>query len=358
MISTRASLSPIAVAAIILSLLAPIPQALAQEAARTQPQPAPRPPSTPVPVLSGEALARHIGAAIARACPPAAPSDSNARNAATEALTREIEIVDSMDSHIGWGQPDASGRPPPEARLTRLVPLAFARLYLSLFCVSAPPAVRTENGLIMLELPVTFRSDLRSDEYPEPIWETPEWWRSYAGTTALLLVFQDDVLVNALRRVDQNVALPEGTEALRTKKRGEGGLARPSPERPSTLRGASYEYLLWSESPYVRDLTAIHRQLLSHFTAEGCTACHAPSAEGRAVILTLPAQALVAGSVLKSVLHDAEGAAGPRASHCPSPRVNDPAALKEMRRLTDKFAELTDDALAFESARRAAPGPP
>lgn len=121
---------------------------------------------------------------------------------------------------------------------------------------------------------------------------------------------------------------------------------------PAPLRGASFEYLLSPENPDMSGLSGYYQQLLKHFETQGCVACHAPAPSGTAVILTQPIQALAASHVLAKVLQDAENP-GPKVSVCPSPTVRDPAALKDMRRLADEFANLSDGVQSFESARRA-----
>lgn len=292
-----------------------------------------------------------------------------AREHAADRLGKAHELIDSMEQVALWGAIGETGSGRPKGvergagiRETRLDAIVLVRVYLSLFTFTGEGRVSASGDLRLLEIPAQFRVGLGLEDYPEPMWMTPEAWRSYTRTTSLVLSFRGNTLLAVNRRLSENAAdvpVPGGAKAVEAWTR-EGAWPRTDIKGKVHPRGATLAFLLAPENPDAEALGEVAVKLDGKLRAAGCFACHSATDHAVAptsVILDTQIHALAARKSLKSVLFDpaGHGASERLATPCKSPGVADPKLLEELRALAEKYEELSETAFAYEEARRAFP---
>ncbi len=289
-------------------------------------------------------LEERIAGEILRASPPAGPADASARDKAAEQLSHIQELLDAAGERILWGpfSPER-GYEPKTNPLTEFIPFVWAKIYLSTFTFSPPYALRREGRFTVVEIPARFRDGLESGDYPYPFWHSAKKWESYAGTRALLFVFEHDTLVAAYRRsaLDSEHVAPRDWDSRWRWTDAEGR------ERP---RVALFTYLLSSNNPWLSRLDGAYRALEVEFRGHTCVSCHSPDNPGKAnplLLLGFPNQALVARHTLVETLRGNKmPPADPKAAH--GAGLADEDVRQRLLALAQQFEQDADAALAFE----------
>lgn len=319
---------------------------------------APRAPSPDLAVAppgSSPSLALHerVARGIAAASPPASPSDARARDIAADKLASLPDLRAAMGDRIFWGGFDPQkGVDLKRYTLTDLNPFVWAKLYLSSFVFPGEYEVRREGRLTVVEVKAKFRDALDAGDYPYPFWHSAAKWRAYVDADALVLVFEQDKLLAALRRSgkgDPSKAAPAPSKAWDGRWRWSDGAGREQP------RVALFTYLFSPDNPALPRLEGAYRSLEEGFRKNNCSGCHAPDnlAKSKTILLlSYPNQALAARRSLVDVLRQnsmppADPTKGAEVG------VRDEAALREILALAEQFEREADAALAFEEARAA-----
>jgi hypothetical protein len=296
-------------------------------------------------------LPERLGAAMLKACPPANPADAAARDAAAARLAKLAELIDAPSSVILWGPFDpVTGYPPAAARGLRLDPLVWVRGYLSLFSFSGTFKVRAEGRYTVLELPARFRARLPAGDYPYPFWHDPAQWAALTRVSGVELVFdQDELLAAYYKGGAEPEPLSERTWDGLWTWTDKSGRAQP--------RVSTFGYLLSKENPDGAALGAAYEPLAQSLRARGCIECHRPDkgAGGpRLLPLDSPVHAVGARSSIAPLLERTDLPAGdPHGKH--EGGLPEDAARAELIKLARAFEQAAEDALSYESARRAVP---
>lgn len=288
-----------------------------------------------------------IGAQLVAASPKASPDDQVARDKAAGDLGRVSRLIDAGGERVAWGVMTEAGTPVEEG--VQVHPLALVKPYLSLFAFEGTPQTSTSEGRSLLEVPAAFRDRLRSSEYPEPLWATPEQWGSYTRTKAVVFVFEGDRLISVMRRLgparDDLPARKGSSRWEWTDIRG-----RPQP------RVAQLEYLLDAENPELVRTRDAWTALNASLRDTGCMTCHAPDSALRRGYVTRfhsPVAALSVSVALPELLQRTDlGKDDPHANR--DGGIANDEARAAMLKLAVCFRDASGDALAYEAARRAA----
>jgi hypothetical protein len=296
------------------------------------------------------ALQVRIAHALAQASPPADPKDAAARDAAAERLVHVRELLEATGERILWGGFEAAkGFDLDTYRLTEFSPVVWTKLYLSTFMFPGEYEVRREGKYTVLQMAAQFRAGLDPGDYPYPFWHTPQKWQAYVGTRALLMVFENDVVVAAFRD-----APPGAGAGVAAAKPWDGQWQWTDATGRAQPHVTLYSYLLSSDNPQRTSLDRAYRKLEAAFRGQNCMGCHAPDNVAKAsplLLLNYPNQALAGRHALVEVLRQnkmppADPETGLDAG------ITDESARQELLRLAEDFEREADAALAHEQQRR------
>jgi hypothetical protein len=314
--------------------------------------PSPLPTSEPLPDDRDAPAIERIARAIPRLCPPAPDSDTAARDLAASRLTRLDALLNTCDERVLWCIHDpAAPFDPLESTSIELEPLAWAKLYLSLFTFPAAASkTTTDDDYTILTLPAHFRSALPPGDYPHPIWQSADDWDAYAATSSLHLVFLNDRFFAAF--IPPAPGAPAPTAAKPPPWTGQwhwtNAAGAPQP------RTAEFAYLFSTDNPHTPALSDAYSKLQPSLRAQGCLACHSPDNKSNATVLFLLGfanQSLAVRHSLPAILRENRMPPGDL-RHGKLPGIQDAGARQEFIRLADDFSTHADAALLFESDRR------
>jgi hypothetical protein len=301
-----------------------------------------------------DSLQDRIAHGLLQASPPSDPSDLIARDTAADRLAHFVDLQNAIGEQILWGgYEDRLGYDPSVYKLTAFNAFVWAKLYLSTFMFSGPYEVRQEGKRTVLEISVKFRGGLDAGDYPYPFWHSAKKWQAYLDARALLLVFEGDQLVAALRKSVRDPALPLAEKAWDKRWHWEDAQGHPEP------RVALYQYLLSPGNPNTARLETSYRKLEQRFRAHECLSCHSPDNPARPsklFMLNYPNQALSGRHELLKVLNDdTMPPLDPNGDR--KPGLHDDGARTELLRLAEDFATAGDAALSYERAHGPATAP-
>jgi hypothetical protein len=290
-------------------------------------------------------LQQRIAHGLIERSPSASPSDLHARDAAGDALAHFADLQDALGDNILWGGFDpAQGYDPARCKLTAFNPFVWSKLYLSTFMFSEPVTVKADGPRTILEVGARFRSGLDAGDYPYPFWHSAKKWQAYLDTRAVVLVFEDNIIVAGYRKVEPDPGRAPANRKWDGHWQWEDAAGHPQP------RVSLYTYLFSPKNPHVASLDKAYRALASRFRAQECLTCHSPdntAQVSKLYMLNFPNQALTGRHELLSVLSKdsmppLDDSTGRGAGlHDESTR----ASLYELARV---FAAEGDAALAFE----------
>ncbi len=276
------------------------------------------------------------------------------RDSAALALGRLDLFLNACEERVLWGMHDpATPIDPDQNMAAEFVPLAMAKLYLSLFMFPGTYEVRHEGDYNVVEIAARFRSALPRGDYPHPLWHSPDEWDAYAGTTALLLVFNGEQLSAVyLKKPTEHAPSKPPVWDERWHWTDAGGLLQP--------RVSEYAYLFSPDNPNAQPLATAYRRVQGALRAQGCLSCHAPDNKHQAPVLFLlgyPSQALAVSHALQAILRENSMPPGDM-RHGKVAGIADEPARQEFIGLADDFERLTEAAMLFESDARGVPRKP
>lgn len=289
------------------------------------------------PKVDNDAAKLTLAAAIAEACPLAAPNDAAARNACADALGDMDILREATTDPILWGGQPADktlDKVMTEASLTSFNPRVWRRMYLSTFMFTGEVYVTQEGKYRVMHMPVQFRNLLDPGEYPYPFWHSEKKWRAYEVSLEVLFYYDGDKIVGSTRSAMKDEARSHFARTWDGNWTWEGG-AQP--------RATLYTNMFSASNPNVGRLESAFRALEDGMRTQNCTTCHDPtnSAMARQLeLLNYPNQAL---SGRHEVVAQLEHNAMP-----PGIGVSDQLVRLDLIRLATEFAAAGDEALAFE----------
>jgi hypothetical protein len=281
-----------------------------------------------------------IAEAIVAACPLADPGNEEARQRCAMALAASPVLDETMDERFLWGgQREVGVYDPERSNLTRLDPLVWRRLYLSLFMFSGESRIEQAGPTTVIHLPARFRNALDAGTYPYPFWHSAKKWRHYEHSTEVLLLIVDGRLAGAMRNAASDGARPSVERSWHGKWRWDDG-AEP--------RLALYTSLFSSTNPHTARVEAAYRRLEGAMRPYACVTCHSPgnpSGMNPLALLIYPNQALASRHAIVEQI--AAQTMPPETADTPA-GIRDPRARKKLLEIARAFERAAEDALAHE----------
>jgi hypothetical protein len=287
-----------------------------------------------------------IAAAIAEACPLADPKDTTARDTCAEKLAQSEILRTRMREPFLWGGQKSAGDYELENFASnRFNPLAWRKMYLSLFMFDPNFRVERVGEQTVLRMPARFRGELDAGEYPYPFWHSEKKWNAYNYSTEVILVYREGKLKGAVRSavIDQSRPKMARTWDQRWHWFSPGAGHEGDRAQPHVTLYAS---LFSTQNPHVKDLDSAYRKLALGFTQFKCFECHTPSNEAKMNMLEFfnyPNQALAGRNRIITVLEEN--------SMPPIEGIESPRDRQTMLELAREFKRIADEALAFENEK-------
>ncbi len=298
-------------------------------------------------------LAQKLAAGLAAACPLADPADEVARNKCAAALTDFGLMRDAMVDPFLWGgQQEQDGGVtdgwPLDTHVTKFHPRIWRRMYVSLY--SFPTDHRIEllpDGRTALHVKARFRNALDMGSYPYPFWHRLGKWESYQLADDLVFLIKDRKILGALRSF---ATRPDRSDFVTHEWGGQWEWRKGGEVMPFN---ALYTYLFSKDNPHVPALDAAFRALEQKLRAHNCMVCHSPDngpAMAQLELFSYPNQALTGRHRIVAQL---------RENLMPTqdpPRgftqgMADEAARAQLLELAKRFADLGDQAMAWDGER-------
>ncbi len=296
------------------------------------------------------ALAYALGHALEAACPSTAPEDEPARATCADALTGQAILRDHQDNPFLWGQQLENDSQVLPHEVTRFEPRVWRRLYLSLYSFprGATRVEPTSYGGALLRMRAEFRSRLDPGSYPYPFWHRPNKWEAYQLSSELVFVIFKGRIRGAMRSAERDVSKP-------LQSREWDGLWRWHTAGQTMPYVTLFTYLFSSDNPHTVALDAAYRELEGAFRQETCFVCHSPdnaSLMPELELLTPPNQALAARHRIVKVLEHNEMPVADARLGLTDEGIADDSRRLHVLDLARRFAELGDEALAYEGEER------
>jgi heme-binding protein len=287
-----------------------------------------------------------IAAAIAEACPLADPKDTAARDACGEKLAQSEILKTRMREPFLWGGQKTAGDYELENFASnRFNPLAWRKMYLSLFMFDRNFRVERVGGQTILHMPARFRGELDAGEYPYPFWHSEKKWNAYNYSTEVILVYRDGKLKGAVRSAVFDTSRSKAAKTWDQKWHWFTPGAGHEADQPQP-RVTLYSSLFTPENPHVKELDAAYRKLALGFAQFKCFECHTPSNDAKMNMLEFfnyPNQALAGRNRVITVLGEN--------SMPPIDGIQSSRDRQTMLELARDFKRIADEALAFESEK-------
>lgn len=305
-----------------------------------RPAHAPKEPQASLPECIAEGL-------IARS-PVGDPADAKARDIAGEKLAQFELLQNSIDDYILWGGfVPAQGYDPTKSKLTAFNGFVWAKLYLSTFMFTGPYTVSQDGPRTVLEVPVKFRADLDSGDYPYPFWHSAKKWQGYLDAKSVAFVFEKDRLIASFRKPVRDPQQPLAQRPW------DGRWSWDDNDAHAQPHVALYSYLLSKDNPHTQTLEKAYRELEQGFRKQECLACHSPDNTALAAklfMLNYPNQALAGRHELitvldKNTMPPLDEKTGRVAG------MHDDKARADLRSLAKAFEREGDAALEYERGR-------
>jgi heme-binding protein len=289
-------------------------------------------------------LPEKIAAAIVEACPLADPKDSKARDACGDQLAQSEILKTRMREPFIWGGQKRAGDYDLEHFASnRFNPLAWRKMYLSLFMFDKDYRVERIGDQTIIHLAAHFRGQLDGGEYPYPFWHSDKKWDAYNYATEVILVYQEGKLRGAFRSAVTDKSRPKVAKKWDHKwhwftpgANHEGDQAEP--------RVTLYSSLFASQNPHVKELDSAYRKLALGFNHFKCFECHTPANQAKMNMLeffNFPNQALTGRNQIITVLEEN--------SMPPIDGIENPRDRQTLLELARDFKRIADEALKFEN---------
>jgi hypothetical protein len=270
---------------------------------------------------------------LADACPVAKEDDASARDACAERLGGLTALRTSMTEPFLWGAQKTSADALDDVRTTRLNPLVWLKMYLSLEMFTGEYRVERAGRRTVVHAATRFRSRLDAGEYPYPFWHAEDKWDSYQFARETVFFLEDGRLVGALRSATQDRSRPAQVRAF-------DGDWSPSP------RVVLFRRFFSPGNRHAADVDSTFRAFEAESRTYHCSGCHRPdnpAGQKQLEMLCYPNQAL-------SARHDIVRAIEERRMP-PTAGIADDASREHLLTLARAFASAADAALAAESAQ-------
>src|SRR5438552_1679539 len=188
----------------------------------------------------------------------------------------------------------------------RFNPLAWRKMYLSLFMFDGNNRVEKVGDQTIIHMPAQFRGQLDSGEYPYPFWHSEKKWDDYNYSTEVMLVYREGKLRGAFRSAVADKTRPKVVRTWDHK----WHWFKPGATHEATQtepRVTLYSSLFTPKNPHVKELDSAYRKLALGFNRYKCFECHTPANYAKMNMLEFfnyPNQALTGRNRIIAVLED------------------------------------------------------
>jgi len=270
-----------------------------------------------------------------------------ARDACGERLAQSEIMRTRMREPFLWGGQKVAGDYDLEHfPSNRFNPLAWRKMYLSLFMFEGSYRVERAGDQIILRLPAQFRGQLDAGEYPYPFWHSEKKWDAYNYATEVILVYKDGKLRGAFRSAITDPSRPKVARTWDQKwswfRPAASHEANPQIEPRVTL----YSSLFTPQNPHVKELDSAYRKLALGFNQYKCFECHTPGNDAKMNMLEFfnyPNQALAGRNRIITVLEEN--------SMPPIDGIGNPRDRQTLLEMARDFKRIADEALTFEQEK-------
>jgi hypothetical protein len=298
------------------------------------------PPST-----SDLEIAQRVAAALADACPMAAPSDEAARAQCAAKLSDDKYLASVMKNPILWGgQKAGTSYHPEESNMNWFNTYVWRRMYVSLMMFPGGNTIeQTTDGLTVVHMAVQFRNELEMGSYPYPFWHSASKWTAYQLAREFLIIIQDGKWIGSMRSVDQDATRTQVAHTWSGNWQWDvGGVQMPYV--------SLYAYLFSPSNPNTERLDSAYRALSDGLRNQSCMMCHSPDNHSGITPLEFfnyPNQALSARNSIIARLQ--QNTMPPAANDLGLPTgIGSDADRQELIALAQEFKAAGDAALAYE----------
>lgn len=301
-----------------------------------------------------EIIAKAISAELAQSCPKAEPGDQMAFDQCREKLFHSDLLHSLFAENILWGGYDAS-KDFYQLKLTHFSREIFLGLYLPLFMFEGGYKIdrNLKDHWIQLHIKTSFRNRLAPGQFPYPFWHDSHKWDAYQDATELLLRVDPVTLrVNAAMRAKLDVSNEANKEKVTPPAfdgkwlwNDENGKTQPA----VTL----FDGLFSADNPYKTALNTQYRYLALAFRDESCTSCHNPANPSKMVPLILMQTPAHAAGEIHHIIQSIEKDEMPL-TEWGTKKILDPLVKADLLRRARAFAEIVDQAYAWESCHNKA----
>jgi hypothetical protein len=249
-------------------------------------------------VDGGDALSATLATALAKACPLARENDEEARTTCATNLATLSVLRDHMSEPFLWGAEPSPEGAFEDARTTRLNPLVWLKMYLSLEMFTGAYRTETVGSRTILHAETRFRSELDPGEYPYPFWHSATKWDSYQFASETLFFIDGGRVIGALRSAKQDRAQRRPVARTFDGQWGGGGGEPMEDGDGGTRRSVVlFRRLFSSTNPNVEKLDRAFRDFEAESRQYHCAGCHRPdnpAGQRQLEMLCYPNQALSA----------------------------------------------------------------
>lgn len=290
------------------------------------------------------ALAKAMAENLAQACPIADPQDQEAHVQCAAQLGSLEVLHGNMRDPLLWGQQKKAGDYVLEHHgTTRFDPMAWSKLYLSLFMFNGQYKVEPlAEGAAAIRMPVSFRGNLDAGDYPYPFWHAEKKWQAYHTCADLVFIFKNHQIVGALRSAE-NKAERVAIREVKWDKKWTWTDEKTHTEQPHV---ALYTNLFSAGNPYTAQLDGAFRNLAKGLQKAECLDCHRPDNQAQMKMLEMlnyPNQALSGrGRILEVLQQNAMP---------PGDGLKNDDERKSLLAFATEFKRLGDAAFQFETAK-------
>jgi hypothetical protein len=283
-----------------------------------------------------------IAKAIVQACPLADPNDASAREACGERLAQSEILRTRMREPFLWGGQGKVGDYELEHfESNRFNPLAYRKMYLSLFMFDGSYHVERIGDQAVLHLPTRFRGELDAGEYPYPFWHSDKKWNAYNYATELIFVYTDGKLKGGFRSAVADTSRPKVAKTWDHR----WNWVMPGAHEATQMepRVTLYAKLFSPNNPHVKELDSAYRKLALGFNHYQCFECHTPANKAKMNMLEFfnyPNQALASRNRIITVLEEN--------SMPPIEGIQNPRDRQTLLELAHEFKRAAEAALAFD----------
>jgi hypothetical protein len=286
-----------------------------------------------------------IAAAVAQACPLADPRDVRARDACAARLAQSDILKTRMREPFLWGGQKVAGDYDLEHfPSNRFSPLAWRKMYLSLFMFDGKYRVERAGDQTIIRMPAQFRGQLDAGEYPYPFWHSEKKWDAYNYSTEVILVYKGGKLRGGFRSAIVDTSRPKVARTWDQKWSWLRPAASHEGDQQPEPRVTLYASLFTPKNPHVKELDSAYRKLALGFNQFKCFECHTPANHAKMNMLEFfnyPNQALAGRNRIIAVLEDN--------SMPPIDGIADRRDRQTLLELARDFKRIADEALGFEN---------